>query len=347
MTGSMMSGLRLPALLLAACTGGLACSGGTVGQPPAPPVNWQSFARDASDGADAGAAAREIALAQDYSSAMQSPGMALLGHLLDDDAGFVFPGASSARGRDAVVRAHEALFGAFDSRRFVLSRVWRAPGTQTLEWTMTGVQAHDWMSVAATQKPVVIRGLTILSTKRDGTITDVHPYFDVAITQALLGGGPKDLASVTVPSVPAGDPAVFDAGPDPIEPASVVRAALDALEAPSEPLFLGAMADDVEVHTLERAEPARGKDERRAYFKAMHKALAPLDTTVSSAVSVGPFAIVEYTLGGAQIGPIGWVPLQRDRVVKLHVADVAEVRNGKIARIWRYDNPAEMNTPGP
>ena len=56
---------------------------------------------------------------------------------------------------------------------------------------------------------------------------------------------------------------------------------------------------------------------------------------------------MEYSITGEQLAPIGWVPLQRDRVVRLHAVDVNEVRNAKIARVWRYDNPAEMTTPGP
>jgi hypothetical protein len=57
---------------------------------------------------------------------------------------------------------------------------------------------------------------------------------------------------------------------------------------------------------------------------------------------VGKFAIVEYSVSGEQLGPIGWVPPKRDNVVRFEVVDVCEMRDGKIARVWRYDNPAEM-----
>jgi hypothetical protein len=78
----------------------------------------------------------------------------------------------------------------------------------------------------------------------------------------------------------------------------------------------------------------------------MHKSIQ-LDTTIDSGFSAGAYAIVEYSITGEQIAPIGWVPLQRDRVVKLHVVEIDEVQNAKIARVWRYDNPSEMATPGP
>ena len=102
----------------------------------------------------------------------------------------------------------------------------------------------------------------------------------------------------------------------------------------------------MEVHTLERSEPARGKEEARAHFKALHKAIAQLDTTMLNGWDVAQFGIVEYTIDGEQRGPLGWIPLQRDQVVRLHVVDVNEIREGKIARVWRYDSPAEIMTPG-
>lgn len=250
-------------------------------------------------------------------------------------------------GRDTVIRAHTTLFGAFEPRRFVASRLVRTPAVQAVEWTLSGAQAHDWLGVAATQKPVVFRGVTLLWTKDDGTLSDVHVYFDVAVVKAQLGAGPKELAGLPAPPVPAGPARVIDAAAQDPDNAATVRAALDALENQSERAYTDTMADDVEVHTLDRAEPARGKDAQRAYFMATHKTIGQLDTTVENGFSAGPYAVVEYSITGEQLAPIGWVPLQRDRVVKLHAVEVDEVQNAKIARVWRYDNPAEMATPGP
>lgn len=327
-----------------------ACSGETVAQPPPPPVNWQSFSRALADAGPNAPTAKESAVAQEYDGALASPHFALLGHLLDEDAHFSFPaaGLDDVQGRDAVVRAHEALFGAFNPRRFVTARLSRTSGEQTVEWTMSGVQARDWMGVAATQKPVVIRGVSLLWTKDDGTLSDVHVYFDVAAVKALLGAGPRELATLAAPPMTAAPAHVIDSTPQDPENVAPVRTALDALENGNESAFLDAMSDDIELHTLERAEPLRGKEEQRAYFKATRRAIAELDTTVENAWSVGPFAVVEYSITGEQIGPVGWVPMPREaHVVKLRVVEVDEIHNGKIAGIWRYENPNEMTAPGP
>lgn len=336
-----------PLVVLAISAGG--CSGETVAKPPPAPVDWQSFARSPADAGANAPTAQESTVAQQYGDALASPGFALLGHLLQEDAHFTFPGPGldDVHGRDAVVQAHAALFGAFDQRRVAGRRLVRTPSQQAFEWTMSGVQARDWMGVAATQKPVVIEGVALLWTKDDGTLADLHVYFDVAAVKAQLGAGPRELQGLPAPPMPAGRVEEIDRAPEQADNAATVRTALNALENTSDGAYVATMADDVEVHALDRADPARGKEEQRAYFKAMHKAIAQLDTTIDNSFSAGAYAVVEYSITGEQLAPIGWVPLQRDRVVKLHVVDVTAVQNAKIARVWRYDNPSEMATPGP
>jgi ketosteroid isomerase-like protein len=195
--------------------------------------------------------------------------------------------------------------------------------------------------------------LTLLWAKDDKPISDCHVYFDVAVVKAQLGAGPKALTGLPAPRLPTGETEVFDPTPQQGDNAAVVKTALDALESTNERAYLAYFTDDVEVNTLEHAAPVRGRDQAvKAYFKAMHKALGQLETTVANAWPVSQFAIVEYAIAGEQLGSIGWVPLQlspqkEPHVVRLQVADVAEIRDGKIARVWRYDNPAQIALPGP
>ena len=62
----------------------------------------------------------------------------------------------------------------------------------------------------------------------------------------------------------------------------------------------------------------------------MHKAIGQLDTTVDNAWGVGRFAVVEYTIAGEQVAPLGWVPAQRDKVIRLDT--VRRRRDGRTAR---------------
>ena len=121
---------------------------------------------------------------------------------------------------------------------------------------------------------------------------------------------------------------------------------LDSLEHNDDVAFLAAMTDDVVVDSPERPAPSRGKDDRKAYFKMIHKAIGELDTRVDNAWGVGSVVVVEYSINGEQIGPLNWVPLKNDRVVRMHVVDVVELVGGKIAHVTRYESPGEVLVTG-
>lgn len=348
---------RMLATTLPRLAGGLlggvlcvACSSENAGSPPPAPVDWHAF--DVPHGpvtAAAGPTAKERAIAEAYAAALGTADLAGLAPLLAGDSRFAFPGVPDARGKDAVVKAHQTLFGPFEKRTVTITRLLRTDSAQAVEWTMTGVQAHEWMGAPATNRPVAFRGLTLLFTKDDGTISDAHAYFDVAVVKTQLGLGPKELAALVPTPAPTGPPLVVEAAHTPEEASNVTaaRAALDALEKNDEAAYLATMTDDVVVETLERPQPMRGRDDEKAYFKFIHRAVGQLDTTLDNSLAAGKFAVVEYFLAGEQLGPLGWLPAQRDKVIRLQIADVIEIRDGKIAHVWRYDNPSQIAGAGP
>lgn len=336
----------LPVLSLMVVGGG-ACAPETVAPPPAPPVNWASLAdRAPVDAGPPRATAKEREAAASYATALASPGFAELAALLDENARFAF-GGKNAHGRDRVVASHAALFGAFDQRVVAVSRVWMNEHSQAVEWTLTGTHTRDYAGIAPTRRPVAVKGVTLLFTNDDGSIVDVHVAFDEALVKAQLGVGPAELQKLAAPVAPSGAPVVIERRSTAEEAANLtpVRAMLDALEEDKESAYLDALSELVEISSPEHPEPTRGKDAARAYFRAMRKAVAQLDTAPHGAFGAGDFAVVEYSISGEQVGPIAWIPAAKSRVFRMHVVDIAEVHGGKISRIWRYDNPTEILTP--
>ena len=212
---------------------------------------------------------------------------------------------------------------------------------------MTGVQAREWMGVAATNKPVVIKGLTLLWTSDDGIITELHVYFDEDLVKAQLGSGPADLQKLPVPSADVGPRQVFErsGAPEEATNAATARAMIQALEDDKEADFLSTLADDVDVSTLDSAEAAHGKDAARTYFRTMRKSIRLLDTAVRNAWGVQSFVILEYVITGLQVAPLRRVSFAANHPLHARFVDVAEMRGGKIARIWRYANPASFGAP--
>src|SRR5579864_6548964 len=116
----------------AACLLTGSCSDETL-QPKGPPIDRHAFEIDRSaDAGPAGPTEKERAVAELYAASLGSPGFPGLLAQFDSDVHLAFPGMTDARGRDAVLRAHEALFGAFDPRSVVPVRVLRTASEQTL-----------------------------------------------------------------------------------------------------------------------------------------------------------------------------------------------------------------------
>jgi steroid delta-isomerase-like uncharacterized protein len=338
---------HLSKVIIVLCALASGCAGETVATPRPARIHWQAPGSTAPS--PVVPTERERALAQAYAAAIASPHFAALGALLDDDARFVC-GARNTRGRERVVKQYDDLLGAFDDRRFVASRTWLTDSTQTLntqamEWTMTGLQARAWQGVPPTGKPVTIKGLMLLWATDDGIITEVHVYFDEDVIKGQLGAGPLDLRGLPTPAAPGGPSKVLErTGSAAAEKANVAtfRAMLQALEDGHEPAFLATMTEDVGVFTLDDAEPLRGRDAARSYFKNVRRGVRQVDTVVENAWGVGSFVIVEYSITGLQIAPLPRIPLAgSEGLHPLHTqfVDIAEIQDGKIAQIWRYCDP--------
>lgn len=322
------------------------CTSAAVVSPPAPPVDWQAFdARRTVDAGPGGPTAKERAAAEAYVGALSSRNLEALGPMLDSGAHFMFPGFGGARGREAVVRAHQALFGAFEDRQLDVSRVWRTDDAQMIEWTFRGVLERPFGRIAPTHEPSRFRGLTLLWTNDDGAITDIHTYFDEsAIGDRSDAGAAGGEAEAPAAQADGGDgPQFFERSGSLTERLDLecVRSSLDALEQNRDADYVSSATDDVELFPGGREKALRGKDALLGYVRALHKSIRQLDTTIENVWAIADFVIVEYEMAGEQVGPIGGVPAD-GRVVSLHVADVVQLTSGRMNRIWRYDDPAEL-----
>jgi ketosteroid isomerase-like protein len=320
----------------------MACGSETVESPPAVPADWHSLNAHAAATAMV-PTANERAIAETYVAALSSPSLAKVGPMFEEMGHIAF-GRKDARGRDRVQQVHERLFGSFDDRKSFVTRVWRTNDMQMVEWILSGTQSREWLGVPPTQRPVVIRGMTVLSTQDDGTLTDAHIYFNVAVVKAELGIGPKELqdyvATLPAPVALQAKPVAVDQAGSPTEKQNVIviRASLDALEQNKEADYLDAFADAVQIETPGHAKTQK-KEDVRSYYRMMRRAIGQLDTTILSIRGIVDFVIVEYTISGEQYAPVGYVPVPPDHEARLDIVDVVEMHDGKIAHVWRYDGP--------
>ena len=336
---SLLKGL-LPLAALAS-----ACSSDSVAKWPEPPAHFMQQVAVAPAKSPLTPTGQERGLAEAYIKALAAPEFDALGSMLDEQAHLAFRGRTT-HGRERVLKGHAEMFGAFDQRQFTATRIWLTDSThpldsQALEWTMTGVQARDYLGVPATHKPVVIKGITLLWTTDNGVISDLHVYFDEELVKAQLGVGRAELQKLPVPALDATAPQIFERTGTPEEAANatLVRTMVQTLEDNEEAEFLSLMADNVQICTMDHAEPGIGKKAASDYFRTMRRSIRLLDTVIENAWGVQSFVVAEYAVTGLQLAPFARVPFSEGRPLHTQFADVAEIHDGRITRIWRYDDP--------
>jgi ketosteroid isomerase-like protein len=332
--------MRSRAIVALVCVG--ACSPETVPRPAKPPADYGSLiAKPVTSGNPLAATELERQIAAKYLAALSAPDFAGLAPLLDEDAHFVLAGDRlDSHGRREILAAHTKLFGTLAPRKFAARRVLITDRTQAIEWTLTG---ND----KATQKPVGINGIALAWTKDDGTLSDLHLYFDEGLLHAQLGGEPKVLQGLPLAEAPSGPPEIIEQAhtPDEAKNAQLASDWLDYLEK-QEPKYLDAMAADVDIVTPEGVRPMHGLVDARGYYKSIHKAIGNIDTQlIPPPLAAGDYVAVEYRIVGEMRDKIAFVPRLNVPLITLYVVDVLQMRDGKIARVWRYDDPLQIVGP--
>ena len=316
-----------------------ACAPETVPRPAKPPADYASLKPKAVTQDDPLAATElERQIAAKYIKALSAADFAGLEQLFDEDAHFVFVGDKlDSHGRREIMAAHTKLLGSLSPRQFAARRVLITDRTQAIAWTLTG---ND----KATQKAVGITGMSLVWTKDDGTISDLHMFFDEAVLHAQLGGEPKVLQSVPLAQAPSGPPEIVDQthAPDEAKHAQIASDWLDDFEK-GEPKYLAAMTDDVEFETLEAAKPMHGQADARVHYDRMHHAIGNIDTQlIPPALAAGDFVEVEYRIVGEMRDKVAFIPRLNIPLITLYVVDVLQFKGDKIAHVWRYDDPLQI-----
>jgi ketosteroid isomerase-like protein len=335
--------LKFHPTLLIVCLSG--CGSAEVEQPAAPPVDVRFYQPTAARlvGPQKSPVERDRASAADFGRAMGDGDTKTLTSLLDPDVDFSFPGMSGATERNGTLQAISDLFGAFTARKYAASRVWQIGEAAVVEWTMTGLQTGPWIGVTPAQKPVAIRGVSLLWFNLNGLINEVHIYFDCGAVLAQLGSPPNNAIQTGPPAVLAPSPTLTIAGGTQEEKTNVaiVNASWDALEVKNEASYMAPFADTVEVTRFDRAGAEVGKEERRKFFRWVTTGISSLAQTPLNAWGAGNFVIEEYTLGGVHSGKLTPTP-PSGRTLRLNYLDIDEVQNGKITHIWTYGNTLEL-----
>jgi len=250
-------------------------------------------------------------------------------------------GMPDQKGRDAIAADTQKLFDAFPDFKVGVTRSFSKGEVVFHEWVMNGTQKGEFMGVKASNKPVGVRGVTVVFMGPDGLAKAEHRYFDSTTLMAQIGA--MKAPARAVPPMPAGEPEWHAAKGTPEEDKGVeqMKAVYATFEKKSEADFLGTMDDKAVWSDLSAPKDMTGKADAKKFFGMFTKAFPDAKMTADTIIAVDDYLVSECAMTATHAGQLG--PLKpTKKPVTLHSVDVMKVKDGKIVSGTTYQNSMEI-----
>jgi steroid delta-isomerase-like uncharacterized protein len=257
------------------------------------------------------------------------------------DAVSVTPGGPELKGREAIQADVQKFFDGFPDVKMSIVRSFSKGEVVVHEWVMNGTQKGEINGIKASNKPVGVRGATIVWVSPDGLAKQEHRLFDVNTLMAQVGA--MKAPSRPIPAMPTGEPEWHAAKGTPEEDkaADVLKGLYASFEKKSEADFLGAMDEKATWSDLTQPKDMTGKADGKKFFATFTKAFTDIKMSADPIIAVDDYIVAEGTLTATHSGPLG--PLKpTKKPVNLHALDVVKVKDGKIVSGTTYSNGMEI-----
>jgi steroid delta-isomerase-like uncharacterized protein len=283
-----------------------------------------------------------------YTEAVVTNDAKKLAAFYTDDAVVNMVGMPEVKGREAIEKMDAEWHAAFPHEKFGFTRVWMKNDVVITEWAAIAKHAGDWMGVKATNKPMSLMGLTISWTDESGKIKKQNTYVDTGSVMAQIGAS-KAKTRPALTAIPSMESWAAKGTPEEDKNVDVAKSVYGAMEKlatekdkkKAEADMLAIVTDDMVYDGNTMPEAIKGKDKAKAGPLELAKAFPDLKMTVNNAWGFGDVAVVEYTMSGTQKGAFMGKPASK-KALNVHGVDIFQVKDGKVAHLWTYENGMEM-----
>jgi steroid delta-isomerase-like uncharacterized protein len=259
-----------------------------------------------------------------------------------DDAVMASPsaeGLKETKGRAEIEKMFTQLVTAFPDMKFGYSRIFQRGDVLVAEWVASGTDSGGIMG-KPTNKKMGFNAVSVMWFGDDGKIKREHAYYDEMTMAGQLGQGDPKMKPRGVAEVPAGEPKWITDAENP-KAAEAMNAIYTAFEKKDEKAFLGALTDDSVHVDYSMPTDEKGKDAAKKSFAMYTAAFPDMKMTPTKTWTFGDVAIVEYVATGTFKKSMG--PLKAtNKTGTTHGVDIAELKDGKIAKATSYANGMEF-----
>jgi predicted ester cyclase len=311
--------------------------------PQLPPPAGTGAADDRASGDDVGAPIApkptledmEVATSKALTDAVAARDAKRIGDAYAADAVVEIYGDRTLTGRDAIVAEYQRWLDGMKDLKFQVGRVFQNGDVVVAEWAFSGTHTGDFLGVKATQSPVGAAGASVLRFDAAGHVVEEGRFFDIATIRKQDDKHAKAGSFRAPPPLPVSvEPHVAKSGADGEPQLAVARAFYAALDGDREADALALDSDDVAIEDFALPRPLKGKQGARTLFDEYESAMPNASSTTTL------FAADDYVIATRTARTTA-----KKRLAVEHFVDVLEIRDGKIARIWSWSNPAERSAP--
>jgi steroid delta-isomerase-like uncharacterized protein len=375
MRNIVITGWVLSALLMAGCDEKSSGSNAT----PSQSASANSSAVPAGSGSAAASASAKaeppkpkVEGPKDFATRVKALDEAFAAHdatklaaLYTDDALIKTPGQPDVKGKDAIAKDFERLFGIFKDAKLTHGRVWEKDKHLALvESIFTGTNTGDAPEMGlpkATNKAVGISGAAWLSVDDDGLIKEEHRYHDGGSLMSQLVPDKKNPTRPAVTAPPDGttlykakeerdvreakDPTLKNEIEKSIE---LQRKNMElenkfAVSFSSNKLdeSMKLVGDEMVVTDYRAPADVKGKKAFKDFLGTFLTAFPDVKGKITSIFGDGDYVVVEFDYTGTQKGPLGALK-PTNKPIDMHQIEVDVIKDNKFVRAWVWGNGVEL-----
>jgi steroid delta-isomerase-like uncharacterized protein len=251
------------------------------------------------------------------------------------------PGLPDIKGRDALEKMTKDDFAGVPDAKIAFGRVFAKGNVQVAEWTYIGTNGGPWMGKPATNRPVGVKGVSVVTLNDEGLVKEEHRYFDMMTSQSQLDAKAKAGSFRPVPALPTAIES--HAAKDDDAAMKTMNGLYTAFESHKVADMLPFVTDDTTYDDFSVPAQVKGKKAITDVVTGYNTAFPDFKQTHDMQMTSDGFAITEGVLTGTQKGAMGPIKAT-NKPVTIHFVDIWQIKDSKVVAGWTYVNSLEVLT---
>jgi steroid delta-isomerase-like uncharacterized protein len=313
---------------------------------PAPPAPSASAATTAASAMPSASAAPKLTMAEMQAASLKLVAEGINKHdakvlasAYAPDTLVKVPGMPDVKGRETLEKMSKDDFAGVPDAKFGFGRVFAKGNVMVSEWTYIGTNSGPWMGKPATNRPVGVKGVSVVTLNDEGLIKEERRYFDMTTSQMQLDPKAKAGSFRPVPTVPTA--IEMHVAKDDDATMKTMNGLYTAFESHKAADMMPFVTDDATYDDFSTPAQIKGKKPITDVVNGYNTAFPDFKQTHDVQMTADGFGITEGVLTGTHKGALGPIKAS-NKPVTVHFVDIWQIKDSKVVAGWTYVNSLEL-----